>query len=612
MYPTEPSTLPPADDDATPPPRRKRNALKLALVVLGTVLLVGVPSAVALVLALNRGHGDELARMVPANVDIYTTVLLDPSLAQKRNLESVLEHFPQLHTQQQIQHEIDSTLHDAFKDTGLDYQRDVQPWLGPQIAVVADIGAKHQSGAILLRTNDEHAAAAAFDKLKAGPQGKSDSWTLDHHGGVTIYLAHHRDGGSGDGGYAIFDHTVVYASDPALIDSVIDTDQGRTANLAGLANYKQTLRDLPADNLGVLYVNAASLIHTLKDFMGTVAAKAPSFVTDGLASLDAYQAFGAALSLQPNAVALDSVTLTDPAKMTASMRQALSAPAKHLAMLGWIPQDSYALVASSGPSSGAAILPVAAIGAIVGLTVIGQQVSSSRASISEGLSSGMSGGSDSGLTAPPPPAPSNDQLTQGLQQLGISGPDGILAHLTGESALFVGPSTGPAPVSAVAVLGTDDPAKMESTLQKLGSLLTEGGQQAQWQVQQDGAIAIHYLDLSSQAGVLPAYAMVDGYAVVGTDPVAVRHAVEAHRGLEGNVTSAAAFRGSEAASATGQVMFLDLQRILGAVENTLSGSDRADFDKNVAPDLRPLRTLVVTSSGDLHHQSSRMVVTLSG
>lgn len=592
MYPTDPSTLLMAGDTPPPPPPRRRTALKLALVVLGTVLLVGVPSAVALVLTLNRGSGDELAKMVPANVDIYTSVLLDPSLDQKRNLQSVLERFPQLHTQQEIQQKIDGWLQDGFKDSGLDYKHDVQPWLGSQIAAIADIGAKKQSGAFLVRTKDEHAATAAFDKVKSGPQGKNDTWTVDHHGGVTVHLAHHRDGGGDDGGYAVFDHAAVYASDAALLNSVIDTAQGKNANLAALAGYKQTLQSLPSDNLGVLYVNAASLVHTLKDAIGSSVANAPSFITDGLANLDAYQSFGATVSLQSDSVALDTVMLTDPLKMPSAMRQALSAPAKRSTMLGWIPQDSFALVASSGPSSGAASLPAAAIGGIIGLTVIGKQVSPTDTS------------------APSSPLPSSDEINQALQQLGITGPDGIAAHLTGESALFVGPTTGAAPVSAVVVLGTDDAAKMETFLQNLGDALIGGGQPAPWQVQKDGSVAIHYVDLSPQVPVLPAYAVVDGYAVIGTDPAAVRHAVDAHRGVEGNVTSSPSFRGSDAAKATGSLVFFDLQRILATVENNLSSSDRADFDKNVAPDLKPLRTLVISSSGDVRHQSTHLVVKL--
>jgi hypothetical protein len=583
--------LDPISEPTAAPPSRTRRGLKLAMLVLGTVLLVGVPSAVALVVALNRGSGDELARMVPANVDIYATALLDPSLAQKRNLQSVLERFPQLHTQQQIHDTIDNGLEDAFKGSGLDYKRDVAPWLGSQIAAIADIGAKQQSGAVLLRSNDEHATSVALDKAKTSTD---DTWTTQGHGGVTVYIAHHRSGGN-DGAYAVFDHTAVLASDAALINSVIDTDQGRTANLAALAGYKQTLQALPADNLGVLYVNAASLVHTLKGVIGNVSSGAPAYITEALDNLDAYQSFGATVSLQPKSVALDTVMLTDPAKMTASMRQTLSTVPRRSAMLGWIPKDSYALIASSGGSGGASSLPVAALGAVAGLTVIGQQVS--------GTSS--SGDSSSG--------PSSDQLTQALQQLGLTGPDGIANHLTGESALFVTRPTvaGGLPVSAVAVLGTDDPVKMETLLQNLGSIITGGGQTAQWQVEHHGAIDIHYLDLSSQAGVLPAYAMVDGYAVIGTDPGAVRHAIDAHRGVENDVTSSSAFRGSEAGAATGQVLFFDLQHILAAVEDNLPSGDRADFDKNVAPDLRPLRTLVVTSSGDVHHQSTHVVVTLN-
>ncbi len=583
--------------------RRGRRGLKVAAVVLGTVLLVGVPSAVALVLALNRGSGDELVRMVPANTDIYATALLDPSLAQKRDLQSVLERFPQLSSDSKLQKQLDSAMEDAFRSSGISWKNDVQPWIGSQIAGIGDFTGGATGGAMLLRTKDEHAAAAMFDKLKSGPAGKDTHFSSEKHGGVTVWRGSTASN-SADGAYAVFDHTVVVGSSAAMVEKVIDTDQGKNPNLGNAATYKETLQDLPADHLGVVYVNAQSVMKALKDALGPVdSGSTPPFVQQALDQFNAYRSFGLALSLQSNAVDLDTVTLTDPAKLSIAARQALDKPAARSAMLKWIPSDSFVVLAGSSSSGASSALPLAALGGVVGLTVIGKQVNSTFTDVSSGLD--QNAPSDS----PPPPARQPD-FNQALQQLGLTGPDGIEGHLTGESALFVGPSTGTAPVSAVAVIGTDDPARMETVLKNLGDLLTSGGQTAPWQDEQDGAVDIHYVDLSSTAGVVPAYAMVDGYAVVGTDPNAVRHAVEAHRGSESNVTAAPAFRSSAAGKAAGSVLFVDLQRTLQVIENTLSGSDRADFDQNVAPDLRPLRTLVVTSGGDDTHQTTRMELTL--
>ena len=591
---TVPLPTTPEPEAEPAPPRRAPRVLKLVAVVLGTMLLVGVPSAIALVVTLNRGTGDELAKLVPANTDIYATVLLDPSLTQKRNLQSVLERFPQFHTDQDIRNKIDSGLEDAFKSSGLDYRNDVAPWLGSQMALVADIGTKQQSVGFLLRTRDEHAAAAAFDKLAhSDPGAKSDRWTTASFDGATTHLAT-KQSGADDGGYAVFNGTVFYASSKATLDGLVDAATGRTANLASLAGFKQVQRDLPADNLGIVYVNAASLVHTLKAAMGGLdTSSLPPSLQDAMNALDAYQSLGLTVSLQPNAVAMDTVIETDAAKLPLAMRQQLAKTPARTAMLDWIPQDSFGLLASSASSSGSAPLPLFAVGVIAGLTVIGTQVDTSTPP------------SDSSSS------PSSDTLTQALQQLGLTGPDGLAGKLTGDAALFVNPPTSSSlPVSAVAVLGTNDPQAVEGVLQKLGTLLTNGGQLAQWQDQKDGAVDIHYLDLSAQAGVLPAYAMVDGYAVIGTDPAAVRHAVDAHRGVESSITASPVFKRSGAAGATGSLFFLDLQGILGVVDNNLPAGDRANFDKNVAPDLKPLKTLTVTSSGDERHQSSHLVVIL--
>lgn len=606
------------DDTTAPAPRRRgRRLLKVSLAVLGTVIVVGVPSTVALILTLSRGSGDHLVRMVPADSDVYVTALLDPSLAQKRDLQSILQRFPQLgKSPQDIQKKITSALDDSLKSEGIDYTHDVQPWLGSQIAFT--VGGRDLSNpqfAFFMRTNDEHAARTALDKSKNGPQGHGLTWSSVTHGGVSISDGEPTKDSSPDTrtAYAVFDHTAVFTNDVAYIDQIIDADQGKTGNLSGVAAYQKQMQDLPSDHLFVAYVNAKPLVAALDKTLQPFLNQAPQVVRDGFASLDAYQSFGATLSLQQDGAALDTVAYTDPSKLSASAREALTSQPRNGAMLSWVPQDSYAVIASSTKGGNGFAGPAVAV--IAALTVVGRQETSTFTNVSPGLTQDGSNG-----TAPPvPPLPvaestqsSSDQLNQLLDQLGLTGSNGVLSHLTGESAIFVGPGSKSLPVDAVAVLGTDDPAGMDATLQKLGDLVAGGDASSLWQTQQEGSVTIHFLDLGSGAPVLPAYAVDGNDVLIGTDPAAVRHAIDAHNGTESSITSQDHFRSATAGQSTAQVTFLDLQRIASAIENSLSGTDRDDFDQNAMPVLRPMHTFTATSGGDVYHQTSHMVLTFGG
>jgi len=624
-------------EPAPPAPRRSRRLLKVSLAVVGTVVLVGVPSAVALFMALNRGSGDQLVRMVPANADVYSTVLLDPSLSQKRDLYSFLQHFPQLRSQQDIQRHLDDTLNDGLKSLGLDFTHDIQPWLGNQIAVAVRVAEKNTDGVFLFRASSESAATASLDKVKSGRALHMLRWSTSVHGDVTVTngvepgLPHSGNNMS----YAVFDHVVAIATDESILDAVIDTDQGKQANLETQAAYTQTLQQLPVDHIAVVYVNAAKLLSMVRKTIAPTVNSMPPTLRDALSTLDAYRSFGAAVSAQSDAMALDAVTLTDPSRMTAAQRQALATNARRAAALDWVPQDSYGVFAATGPSVGQAGLPVA-LAVLAGLTVVGQQTSSTFSNISSGLdpTSGQPVRPQGPAPAAPPPAifqgpngtitvvtpppvprtvlrPATPPVDNGdpLQQLGVTGADGVEKHLTGDAAIAVGPGHGDLPLSAVMVLGTDDSAALDRFLHRLGSL---AGDAARWGEQHDGDAVIHTLATPDLGGFSPSYAVLDGYAVVGTDPDAVRHSIDAHRGATANITSAPAFRGSAAANAVGGLVFIDLRAVVSAVRHTLSGSDRADFDKNAGPDLDPLRIFLVTTTADTQKQSVHVVLTVGG
>src|SRR5438132_128473 len=85
---TEPLAAP-----AAPPARRKRTGL-IAGLVAALVVIGGLAFGAIEIFNTVAGTSDVLAKMVPADADVYVTAYLDPSASQKLNLRSLANKFP--------------------------------------------------------------------------------------------------------------------------------------------------------------------------------------------------------------------------------------------------------------------------------------------------------------------------------------------------------------------------------------------------------------------------------------------------------------------------------------------------------------------------------------
>ncbi len=227
-----------------------------------------------------------------------------------------------------------------------------------------------------------------------------------------------------------------------------------------------------------------------------------------------------------------------------------------------------------------------------------------------------------------------------LQELGLTGPNGIQGHLTG-GAVEVGPGSGALPVSGVLLLGTDDTSRMSAFLDKLSGAaaalaapapdvscpisngLMLGGSGAgglsqctiknaagpQWKTDRVGNVDIHSLPLGG--GFAATFAVADNMGIVGLDVASVRRAIDTHHG-GASITGATPFRNSPAASAKGGVFFVDLQGVTNTLDSKLTGAERDSFRKDALPVLRPMRTFIVTSTQSPDKQSSHLVLTVGG
>ncbi len=462
--------------------------------------------------------------------------------------------------------------------SGLRFSSDVRPWLGPQIGVVVEVKGGSTQVAVLIASKDASAAQAALRKVRDRTSADGTTWTDQTHGGVTLSVG---SGGLGSSQvYAYVGDAAVLANGPAVVDDVIDTTQGAIAGIASTPGYQKVVAGLPTDRLALVYVNIPPLV---KELESSLSASGLDVTTAGnaFAQLEADQGLGMTISAKPNGIAADMTVTVDPSKLTTTQRQALAVPAHANAVLGFTPDTTLGVL---GVESLKQTLQ----------TIVDQATKQDPA------------------------------FAQTAQDYGLTGPDGIIGHLTGDAGWEVDTSSdtglGPLlPVQFAVMAGTDDRARMESFLTTTVSKLTEsiagsgvgsGGVSGTWSQSDYRGATIHTFSdpALERYGVTPSYAVSsDGMAILASSASEVQRMLDAHldgKDVSGSVNYRTASQGGIAKPST--VFYLNVQGIATTIRQQLPPDQQQQYDANVDPNLRPIKSFLLTSVSSADRGSFRM------
>jgi hypothetical protein len=566
---------PPERPDAPSPSRRRGHRL-LAIVAAALIVLGGCAAAAAFFLM--RGSSKDLLQLVPASSEVVATAYLDPSVGQKMNLLVLAHRFPALGSDQDLRKQVNTALDEALESTGLAHD-DVLPWLGSEVAIAVDFGPNDDvvTTSALLASTDDGAAETALDKGMTASLGAEQ--TRDYRG-VTMHVF-----GSGSSlvGFAIVDHVVIISNHESGLTRVIDVSEGTTPGLADDRDFVDTLSTLPEGKLGFVYVNPEELVsRALSDSgLGAVAGSMP-----GLDTVRALRSIGMSLSAQPDGLSFDLTVRLDPSKLDPATREQLDEPLHENATLSFVPANSYAVATQQG------------------LDTTLRQV------LDQALST-----------------PQGERLRQRL------GVDDALSALTGDMAFEIGPGSGTTPVGGALVLGVNDPAAVQHTLDGLADLALASQQRAHvsspfpargdrsrrrmtqlshlqpgpeprvgWRTTTYQGTTISYLvDPSlSGSGFLPAYAVVDGAAMIGSSPAEIRKLIDV-KGGQPSITSSSAYTRALARVPSGSSSFyLDVTGIVSRFASTLP----PDVEANI----EPIKTVVTGGTSSSSGSTSRLFI----
>jgi Protein of unknown function (DUF3352) len=562
--PSDESMLPPPEgtlpgERRIPPPRPRRGLL----IAIGVVVLVLIAAGTWAFVAL-RGTEDVLVQVVPGDASVYLTAYLDPSAGQKLAVRSLLEKFPQTEDQQQVDDVLDQAINDGLGDFGLESE-DIRVWIGSQVGVAVWITADAEpSIAFLAVTKDEDAAQRSLIKIRAAAEDAGVTWEDEEHEGVTIAVD--RSGiFDAEQAYALVEDTVVFANSSEAVRRIIDTGRGVRASLETSAAFTASTDPLSEDRLGLLYVNAGSLVEEFASVLPTGTAGA-----DAIPFADALIGVGGTLTAHSDGVAAEFHVAIDQSQLTQEERATLGV-AHENETLAFTPQDAFGLINFSGFDQ---TLPPQ-LDAVRGLD------------------------------------PTFDEIDQ---QLGISE---IVEHLSGDVGLEVGPSE-LGPVEGAVLIGTDDDEAMQAFLDRLSTFIVQevaGPIPPEFVVErttekyQDTTITTYQVPGLASLGVAPAYAVSDGMAIVASFPQEVRDILDAKSGGD-DIRSAPRYRQviGRLDDPNITLQYLDVGAIVQAIGDALPPSEQQQFDAEVGQNIEPLKGFGATVLADNRLISLRLFV----
>jgi Protein of unknown function (DUF3352) len=522
--------------------------------------------AVAAVLFLSQPN-PSIEKMVPATHDALVIANLNPSLGQKINLLRAVHSFPDTSTDAAISSKLDA----AFKAAGLSYTSDVQPWLGGEVGASGTVN--FASGAdspfaMFATSRDDTKAKALLAKLRSGSFGQKYTWRDETYNGISIASGTPTVTSEKPVAYSLVDHVVVAASSAAMIHEIIDTDQGRSARLVDSADFKATMKLLPSDRVGMGYLAGKSLVAGVKAQMAkpsTLGLPALKTVDD----LNALQGIGGAVSASSTGVAFDVAVKLDPNQLSPATRQAFVATRRPDVVLRWIPKSSDGFIAFGN---------------------LDQTIKSLLAQY----------GTDASVQA-------------STSAIGLTGPQGILPHLTGDLGIEVELGNNSIPSGAI-LLGTNDSAAMNAFFSKLLGLAAATSQQAPGagitRTTYRGTVITSWTSpsLGQVPGLAPSYAAVDGMGILASSPAEIKAVIDAHAGGS-NITVDSTYRSASIASLTQPtgIMYLNVARVVSALE-TLRGS--STVDSKTAAYLAPLKAFMLTATSQAGAAMERFFVVI--
>jgi hypothetical protein len=391
--------------------------LKPRQLVLGIVFaLAGLGAIAAVVWSFLLAPAEDAAvKYVPPDAALYVNVFTDPSNGQKSRLRDLFESFPVEGKPEDVLEALEPVIDGLIDDFGLTFDRDVQPWLGGQVALFASGFERDSDSAILIATKDSDAALDAVERIREHEGNEIETKTYKD----AEYQIDEDDTASG-----LVEDFLVVGTEGGFRAAVDAFESGESLETSDA--FKGTTEDLATDRLALFYVDLRRLLQTPRG--GLVGAAAAQLFPAFLPAASAVYARSDSLVVESVATVPDDVQIEE--RMTGSVG--------HRGLLNEMPASAWA---------------------VLGLPNFAD---SFRALFFSAAAPGI-------------PGVSPEQIEQQFRtQTGIDLQQDLLSWM-GDAGVFVS-GTGPGDVQGAVVIESRNPRKTVEAIARIGGLLLQSGE----------------------------------------------------------------------------------------------------------------------------------------
>lgn len=437
--------------------RRLVVASTALLTALGVVVLAGY-------LLVFSSSADRAARAAPADTGLYLNVYLEPSSGQRMSLDALIERVPGFADPASLDSKLHQLAQRLLGGIGLDYQADLRPWLGDQVAAAVSFEAGAASPRILLLVGCKDAvlARAALPRILAdrGP------FTLERYRGRDLMVG-------GASSYAVLDDLVVIGQTADAVRGALDADADAAPSLADASVFRSAMDRVPSNHLASAYLNLARLAQL-----------------GGQNALGGYSTAALALVAQAGALHVIGDAPFDLSRASDSAREAFALGSEPSSLADWMPAGTHGEVVLFGLQQTLVSLEEQ-LKTDPSLTDAVQAINSLRALAALGL--------------------------------GINIDRDLLPLFDREAALALDRVSTTTPHGSL-LLRPSDPAAAQAALDRMRAALVEHGSRVTTREQAGVIITIAQVP---QFGTV-AYAVTEGVVVIGPDGDAVAAILRAH------------------------------------------------------------------------------------
>ena len=233
------------------------------VVALVVVALVAGASFAGVALIAAGGSSSSLAGYAPASTTVYAELRTDLPGDQQAAVGELLANFPGFTDQSSLDYKIDQALGGLFTQvagSGLDYVRDLKPWLGGEIAAAAGSldtvkpvagGGMTGGWALVMATTKEPDLARAFLAARLGQPTATQTYAGATLSTVSIAGLEGREIAWTVTG------TTALVGDLSAVESALDARA--TGGLAATQSFAQAVGQVPAAHIALAWADAPSL-----------------------------------------------------------------------------------------------------------------------------------------------------------------------------------------------------------------------------------------------------------------------------------------------------------------------------------------------------------------